>query len=61
MISSRLREFGRLDPVDQDDHERDVILARTQLDKEAFVAAWAAGPAMCVRSAREKTLPSANK
>ncbi len=46
-----LAELKREDPVDFDDFERDVALARTQLGEEAFAAAWAAGRAMSLEEA----------
>jgi hypothetical protein len=38
-------------PVDKDDYERDVALARAQLGEEAFAAAWAEGQAMSLEEA----------
>jgi hypothetical protein len=38
-------------PVDRDDYERDVALARAQLGEEAFTAAWAEGQAMSLEQA----------
>lgn len=46
-----LAELRRESPVDFDDFERDVALARTQLGEEAFAAAWAAGQAMSLDEA----------
>jgi predicted ATPase/DNA-binding SARP family transcriptional activator len=51
--TGRLMEiFGiSLDPVDQDDYERDVALARAQLGEEDFATAWAEGQAMSLEEA----------
>jgi tetratricopeptide (TPR) repeat protein len=39
------------DPVDHDDHERDVALARARLGEAAFAAAWDEGSAMSLEEA----------
>ena len=39
------------DPVDHDDHERDVALARGRLGEETFAAAWTEGRAMSLEEA----------
>jgi tetratricopeptide (TPR) repeat protein len=44
-------EIGHMHPVDRDDYERDVALARAQLGEEAFTAAWAEGQAMSLEQA----------
>jgi tetratricopeptide (TPR) repeat protein len=44
-------ELGHMHPVDRDDYERDITLARAQLGEEAFTAAWAAGQAMSLEQA----------
>lgn len=42
---------GRLDPIDQEDYEREVTLARIELGEEAFAATWAEGQAMTLEQA----------
>jgi tetratricopeptide (TPR) repeat protein len=44
-------ELRHMHPVDRDDYERDITLARAQLGEEAFTAAWAAGQAMSLEQA----------
>ena len=41
----------RLPPDEQETYDRTVISARTQLDDEAFAAAWAEGRAMTLEQA----------
>jgi predicted ATPase/DNA-binding CsgD family transcriptional regulator len=46
-----LVEIRHMHPVDRDDYERDVALARAQLGDEAFAIAWTAGQAMSLEQA----------
>jgi hypothetical protein len=50
-VARRLVEIGHMHPVDRDDYERDVALARAQLGEDAFTAAWAEGQAMSLEQA----------
>jgi hypothetical protein len=50
-VARLLVEIGHMHPVDLDDYERDVALARAQLGEAAFTAACAEGQAMSLEQA----------